>query len=338
MKIAVLTRALSSAKRGKQIYPEEDYKGRNSLNDALAVADALKELNYNVEIVDGNEIFAIKERKFDAVFNVCDDGFKNISLLEPHIVAVLDMINIPYTGNNYLTLGWCLNKERVKKYLMWHGIPTPKFQVFKTKEDKLDPQLKFPLFVKPVHEDASIGIRQNSLCKTKEELKKKIFEILDNYKEDALVEEFIGGREFNVGIIGNNEPTALPVAEIDFSGLPKEFAPIVTYEAKWNEKSVEYKKTPVVCPAKIDEKMQRMLQDTAVKCYKILNCRGYARVDFRFDDGKLYVLEMNPNPDISADAGLANAAKANGWDYKELVKRILNYAIEEHNAKKNGFF
>ncbi len=322
----------------KQFYPEEDYKGRDDINDALAIAKSLNEFGHETEILNGEfEIFSIKDRKFDAVFNVCDDGFRSNPLLEPHIVAVLDIFNIPYTGNKYLTLGWRLDKARVKEHLLYHKITTPKFQVFKTKDDKLNPELKFPLFVKPIHEDASIGIRQDSLCKTKKELKNKVAEIFDDYNQYALVEEFIDGREFNVAVVGNLDPIPLPVSEIDFSDLPKNLAPIVTYNAKWDEESVEYKKTPPVCPAKIDKKTQKILQDTAVKCYKLVNCRGYGRVDFRFKDGIPYVLEINPNPDISPNAGLARAAKANEWDYKELIKRILDYGIEEHK-QKNKFF
>jgi D-alanine-D-alanine ligase len=346
MKIAVLSRsraplgtsAGAEAVKFKKLYPEEDYKGRDDIKDALSIFEALKELGYKVELLNGEyEIFSIPERKFNIVFNVCDDGFRNDPLLEPHIPALLDIFNIPYTGNNYLTLGWRLNKARVKQYFCFHKIPTPKFQVFRTKKDKLSPELKFPLFVKPVHEDASIGIRQDSLCKNRKELKKKINYILENYNEGALVEEFIKGREFNVAVVGNEEPIALPVSEIDFSQLPKELAPIVTYNAKWDEDSIEYKKTPPVCPAKIGKRTEKLLKEMAIKCYKILGCRGYARVDFRFSDSKPYVLEVNANPDISPGAGLANAAKAHGWSYKEFIKRILDYGLEAHKKRNNQF-
>ncbi len=346
MKIAVLAR--SRAPPGtptgaeevevKKLYPAEDYKGRDDINDALAIFEVLKELGHDVELLNGEyDIFSIPERNFDAIFNVCDDGFRNDPLLEPHVPALLDIFNLPYTGNNYLTLGWRLNKARVKQYFCFHKIPTPEFQVFKTGKEELNLKLKFPLFVKPVHEDASIGIRQDSLCKNKKELKKKINEIIKDYNEGALVEEFIKGREFNVAVVGNEDPIVLPVSEIDFTGLPKKLAPIVTYNAKWDEDSVEYKKTPPVVPAKIDKKTQKILQDLAVKCYKILNCRGYARVDFRFNKSKPYVLEVNANPDISPDAGLARAAKAHGWSYKEFIKKILDYGIEAHKKRNNDF-
>jgi len=346
MKIAVLarSRALPGAPTGveavkvKKLYPEEDYKGRDDINDALAIFEALKELGHKAELLNGEyEIFSIPERKFDAVFNVCDDGFRNDPLLEPHIPALLDIFDIPYTGNNYLTLGWRLNKARVKQYFCFHKIPTPEFQVFKTGKEKLNPKLKFPLFVKPVHEDASIGIRQDSLCKNKKELKKKIKFIVENYNEGALVEEFVKGREFNVSVVGNENPIVLPISEIDFSELPEDLAPIVTYNAKWNEDSVEYKKTPPMVPAKVNKKTEKILNELALKCYKILGCRGYGRVDFRFSDGKPYVLEVNANPDISPDAGLAKAAKAHGWSYKELIEHVLKYGIEAHKKRNNDY-
>lgn len=332
MKIAVLARDLHI----RNTYPAKDNIGRSNIDDANAVRDALVELGHDVEFVCGDKSLfdVLRKTKFDFVFNVRDDGFNDNLLLEPHIPAFLDMLGVPYSGNNYLALALCFNKARVKKLLHFHRILTPRFQIFSSEEEKLNKRMGFPMIVKPVHEDGSIGIRDDSVVKNEGKLRRKIAEVIAQYKQDALVEEFIDGREFNVGVIGNKEPRALAVSEIDFSKLPEGISKIVSYDAKWVKNSIEYNNTPASCPAKIDKRTEERIIETALECYKIFECRGYARVDFRYKDGKLYVLEVNPNPDISADAGLANAACASGMSYTELIKKILEYGIEANKKKR----
>ena len=306
--------------------------GRENINDAIAIRKTLGAL-HDAKIISLNEniYFQIKEEKPDVVFNLCDDGFRGDPIFEPHVAALLDILNISYTGNNYFTIALCQNKARAKDILTYNGILTPKFQVFTSAERKLNPELKFPMIVKPIREDGSIGIRERSVVNNEEQLKEEVDRIVNIYKQEALVEEFIDGREFGVSLIGNKRPIVLPIVEIDFSGMPANMPRVVSYRAKWIKQSIAYKKTPIICPATIDEKIAKSIEETARKCYKIFGCRGYARIDFRYDEkeNKLYVLEINPNPDLSEGDYTTLAATAAGMTYSDLLLKIIDFALEK---------
>lgn len=326
MKIIILTRDT------KKINEQVDSYGRENINDALAIKKTLGDLHEVKTLSVTEETYIeLRQEKPDVVFNLGDDGFRGDPTLEPHVAAMLDILNIPYTGNNYFTLALCQNKAKVKDILTFQGVLTPKFQVFTSANRKLNSEFKFPLIVKPIREDGSIGIKERSVVKNEEQLREEVDHILSIYKQEALVEEFIDGREFNVSLIGNRKPIILPVAEIDFSGMPENLPKIVSYRAKWIKQSIVFRKTPVICPAQIDEKTRELTGDVSKKCYKIFGCRGYARIDFRYDekDKKLYVLEINPNPDISEDSGIVKAAAAVGMSYQDLLLKIINLALEK---------
>jgi D-alanine-D-alanine ligase len=341
MKVLILTRNLDDYyqedninKKSEELKKEENSfgYGRENINDALEVKKALNGSNEIKVISLNNDIYTqIKEEKPDVVFNLCDDGFRGETKLEPHVVAVFDILDVPYTGNNYFTIALCQNKARAKDILTYNNVLTPKFQVFTSAERKLNPELKFPMIVKPIREDGSIGIRERSVVDSEEQLKEEIDHIINFYDQEALVEEFIDGREFTVSLIGNKRPIVLPVAEIDFTEMPKHLPRIVSYRAKWVKQSIAYKKSPVICPANIDEKMKKLIEETARKCYKIFGCRGYARIDFRYDEKekKLYVLEINPNPDLSGEFETAKAALAADMTYSDLILKIVGFALEK---------
>jgi len=258
------------------------------------------------------------------VFNLCDDGFFSDPELEPHVPAMLDILEIPYTGGDYPTLALTLDKATVKEILIYNKLPTPKFQIFSKGDEPLE-QLSFPLIVKPLHEDASIGIKDESVVHNEDKLRKRIAQVIKEYDQPALVEDFIDGREFNIGIIGNNE--ILPLSEITFDGLPEGKPKIVNYDAKWKEDSIDFKETKRNCPAKVDEELANKLKDLAVKAGELFNCVDYFRVDFRVDkNANPFILEINQNPDISDDAGLAAMAQANNISYKELLQKIVENA------------
>ena len=176
-----------------------------------------------------------------------------------------------------------------------------------------------------------------------EELKSRIEHILDEYKQPALIEQFIDGREINVSVVGNVDPNTndendlivFPISEIDFSTLPPEYPKIVSYNSKWMYKTVRSGRK-AVCPAQnLSPELEKRIQDTAKKVYKIIGASDYARVDFRVKDGIPYVLELNPNPDIASDVdedtGFTRSAKAYGWSYEELIQNIINYAAKRWN-------
>ena len=222
MKILILTRTIgsgsdSSAKQtnGNKI---SSY-GRENISDAIGIKKALGNI-HDIKILSLGEdaYYQIRIEKPDVIFNLCDTGFRDEPLLEPHVAAMYDILDVPYTGNNYFTIALCQNKARAKEILSFQNILTPKFQVFTSADRKLDSDLKFPMIVKPIREDGSVGIRERSVANNEEQLKEEIDHIVNVYKQEALVEEFIDGREFNVSLIGNRRPIVLPIAEIDFSG------------------------------------------------------------------------------------------------------------------------
>jgi D-alanine-D-alanine ligase len=215
--------------------------------------------------------------------------------------------------------------------LSFNGIQTPSHQIFHNVEDIPNSKLldEFPLIVKPSREDASVGIENSSVVYTIDALKKQISKIIREYKQPVLVEQFIEGRELNVAILGNEEPIVLPISEIDFSLLPKNFPKIVTYKAKWVEDSVEYKGTNGKCPADLPLKIQDNVKSIAMRAFSIMNCRDYARVDIRLtSNGTPYVLEINPNPDISIDSGFARSARTFGLEYPQMICKITEVALK----------
>ncbi len=329
MRIAVL---YSQRTDLKDLYTQ-DWEGRDSDEDAESVIKALNELGHETQSYDLDEkLFQnllTDKKKIDLIFNLGDEGFFDNAALEPHVPAMLDLIGIPYTGGNHFTLSITLHKHITKILLSAAGIKTPGFQVFNKINEKTNPNLTFPLIVKPLKEDGSIGIKDDSIVKNEQDLKIRVEYVLKQYKQPALAEEFIDGREFNVGIIGDTKKEVLPVSEISFEGMPKNKPKIVSYNAKWDEKSVEYKNTNRICPAKISDELKKQLETIAIKAGETVGARDYFRVDFRVNQKNVpYVLEINQNPDISEDAGLAAMAKAKGYEYKILIDKILKSAIE----------
>ncbi len=315
----------------------QDWEGRDTNDDAESVMRALKEsghdvVQYYVDL-DLFEKLRKDKKNIDLIFNLCDDGFFSDSDLEPHLPAMLDILEIPYTGGDYLTLALTLKKATVKKILLHHKLPTPKFQVFKKSDEEIK-DLKFPLIVKPTQEDASIGIKDESVVYNEEESKKRVAQVIKEYKQPALVEEFIEGREFNIGILGDKEKEVLPISEITFDGLPDGKPKIVNYDAKWKEDSIDYKETKRSCPAKVDEELGKKLIYLALKAASLFNCRDYFRVDFRVDkNNQPFILEVNQSPDISEDAGLFAMAQAKGYSYKDLIAKVVGSVL---SRKKDG--
>ena len=303
--------------------------------DAIQVA--LQESDYKVtrfgikkdlhELID-----YITTSKPDVIFNLCE-SFDNNSIHEMNIAGLYELLKVPYTGNKAWTLGVLVKKPKVKTILRRIGVRTPKFQVVvDTSNFELDNDLNFPLIVKPSREDASTGINNLSVVYNIEDTKKQIKFVHDLVKQPIMIEEYIEGREINVAILGNKEPTLLSISEIDFNQLPAHFPKIVTYKAKWYKESVEYKGTVPVCPANIDKKIEENLKSIALDVYSLFDCSGYARVDFRLDTNNTpYVLEINPNPDISEDAGFFRAAKNFGYSYTGMLKKIVELGLENYD-------
>jgi len=273
--------------------------------------------------------------KTDLIYNFCE-MVEMDSREEIFAAGLYELLKIPYTGAPPMTLGLCLDKAKTKIMLSHHGIPTAKFKVFeRTLDGYKKIELNFPLIVKPVHEDASAGIDERSVVYDVKELEDRIDYILRSFKQPALVEEFINGREINVAILGNNPPVVLPISEIDFSQLPSHLPKIVSYQAKWVPDTDYYKKTIPVCPAPLEPELEKKVKEIALACYKIMGCRDYARVDMRIDEnGNPYVLEVNPNPDLSRNAGFMRSASVYGLTPSETIVKIAELALERTYADK----
>ena len=303
-----------------------------------AVVAVLAEAGYNVSTVitspDMNQLIdKLREEKPDLIFNFCE-SIEGDSFQEMNVAGLYELLRLNYTGSNPLTLGSCLNKVRAKEILTYHKINVPPYRVFNSPDEVSRKKINFPAIAKPIHEDASIGISNSSVVYNRDQLQALLAEMLKKFKQPILVDQYIDGREFNVAIVGNDEVIVLPVSEIDFSTMPQGYHHIVSYEAKWMPDTVEYKSSVTVCPAKISRRLEQKIKNTTVKAYQAMSCRDYARVDLRVDKtGKVFVLEVNPNPDLSpSDAGFANSATAFGWSYGQLINNIVQSAFKRRLA------
>lgn len=267
------------------------------------------------------------------IFNLCEGAFSK-SAFEMNVAALLELYGARFTGSPPMALGLALDKGLTKDILSSRGIPTPEYAVMDRAPESLPGGLEFPLIVKPLREDASVGIDSNAVVSSLEELRDRVEFITKRYSQPAIVEEYIDGREFNIAVLGNGaDKKALPPSEILFVDFPEGKPKICCYEAKWVEESPFFRKTVPSCPADVPEALRGELQAIALKAYGIIGCRDYARVDMRLGrDGKIKVLEVNPNPDISSDAGFARAAKASGLEYPDLVAAIVGAAEARYEA------
>ena len=299
------------------------------------VEKALQHKGYHTSLYNINGdikrlINFLELQKPDLIFNLCE-SLMGESIHEMHVAGIYELMNIPYTGAATLALGTCLNKVRTKQILQVHGIPTPRHIISSSLDScQLDEtRMHFPFIVKPTHEDASIGIVNASVVYDVPSLQKQVAYILKTFDQPALVEEYIEGRELNVALIGNRQPMLLPISEIDFSKLPSHYPKIVTYNAKWVEGSPEYDGTVGTCPAQLEPAVEQRVREIALRAYQIMEIRDYARVDMRLDvSQRPYVLEVNPNPDISRDAGFARSARTAGMTFEEMVGKIVETALE----------
>jgi len=297
---------------------------------ALEVFEAVTALGYSAIFFPLKKSFMgfmrrLSKFKIDVIINFCE-GFCGRPQYEANVAGVFELLRIPFTGNTSKTLALCQNKNRTKAILKSFGLPIAKSRLMTSEDYVLN--LAFPLIVKPNSEDASLGIYPDSVVFDQKNLSKQIKKIIRKYRQPALVEEYIEGREFNVSILDGERLEALPVSEIDFSGLPEGIPRICSYEAKWFEDHILFNSTPPICPAQISDSLRSRLQQTALAAAKAMGCRDYARVDLRMDEnGRIYILEVNPNPDISHNAGYARALAASQLEYQDFWGRMLENAL-----------
>lgn len=313
--------------------------------DYLAEAGVLDEVNAVREALalSGYEVFAAPVQKSvpafidrvmrfhpHAIFNLVE-GWQGESQYEMHFPSVYELLGLAYTGAPPWTLATALNKWRTKCLLRQARLPVPAGMLCSEVPGRCP--LRYPVIVKPVHEDASLGVDFDAVVSNLAELRRRVAWVVQTYRQPALVEEYIDGRELNVAVLGDQFPVALPISEISFAFMPEHLPKICTYDAKWIPNSQDDLWTDGQCPALLDEEATRKIQNLATAAFRLMGCRDYARVDVRLSrENQPFILEVNPNPDISPDAGLARSARASGRSYTRLIDEVITFALQRGEA------
>jgi len=268
----------------------------------------------------------VKKNQPDVIFNFVE-LYKDDPKLEMNVVGLIELMGIPYTGSPPLALANCQNKVMAKKLLNINGIKTPPYFLAADLPERIKHDLKYPLIVKPAFEDASVGIENDSIVFNKNELLMRMELVMQKFTQPVLIEEFIEGRELNIAVFQDEGTRILPISEIDFTEMPDNLHNIVSYQAKWDPQHESYHKTIPVCPANLPKAVEKKAKEIAFKAFNVMGCRDYARVDVRLSkDNQLFVLEVNPNPDLTEGAGFMRSADAGGLSYSEVLKRLVNLA------------
>jgi len=299
------------------------------------VAKALRRLGHRVSILgvhaDVKRLIAgLSRRKPDLVFNLMEMFGDNVFGDIP-VAGLLDLLGLKYTGSGPGELYLSQDKGLTKKLLAFEEILYPRFAVFSRQQAfETGGNLRMPLFVKPLRSDSSIGIGGKSLVHDAGALMERVAVIRKELNDSALAEEFIDGREFYVGVLGNSQPRALPPVEVDFTGFPEGAPKVLDSKAKWDERSKEFKGTKSVM-ANLPDELRARLQKVAVDAYRALRVRDYGRVDLRLTDtGDIYVLEVNASCYLERSSEFAMSAAAAGIEYPKLIERIVELAQERY--------
>jgi len=295
------------------------------------VAEVLGRLGHEpvMHEVDGTmkSLLALTRIDCDLVFNLCE-SFADDDTADFKIAAFLELLGRKYTGTGTHGLMLAQDKAIAKKIFAFHGIHTPVFA--KSFRGRLDfsHDLHFPVIVKPAREDGSIGIEFSAVVKSIRELMERMDWLHQHFDSPVLIEEYVEGREMYVGILGNDKPEALPIVELDLSKLPEGTPRIAAAEVKWGKGTKAYRDTKSLFPTDLSEETVAQLQQTAIAAYQALELRDYGRVDMRLQsDGRVHVIEVNPNPWLSSRAELTMAARKSGRTYPQLVEEIVDLAM-----------
>jgi D-alanine-D-alanine ligase len=312
----------------------EDHPDADSEHEILFTTDfvqrTLIEAGYEVCTLGASRdpgvlLDGLREIRPDVVFNLFE-GLADFGDTEAHAAGLLEWLEIPYTGCPYQTLCLARSKPMTKHLLAGAGLPTAKFLVANEVPVE-DCPLGWPVIVKPATQDASVGVDQGSVVTNLERLNERIAYLLDAYGSPVLIEEFIRGREFSIGLVEAPELLVLPVSEILFIEKDPDFWPIVTYDAKWKPGTRDYEATPPAYPARVSPRLRDKLQILARQAFHLLGCRDYARVDFRVRGSKPYILEVNPNPDFSPTAGLSGGLESAGIAHAQFAVDLVQRAL-----------
>lgn len=270
----------------------------------------------------------------DLIINMAE-SFGGRSALESNVAALLNLLGMRYTGSSPAGLMMAGDKTLTKKVLAFHGILSAKFATLYRGDVDWAGDISFPLIVKPPQEDASLGITHKSIVRDVKELLNTMSELQGEYQSPVLVEEFIDGREFYIGVLGNSDPKALPAIEMDFSKFPKDKPKIASWEAKWGEdgegSGEEFAGTESIFPEDIDDDLRERMAKVSIAAFQALRLRDYARIDLRVTpEGEIYVIEANPNCYLEKNGEFARAAQKDGIEYNDLIARIVELAAARY--------
>lgn len=311
---------------------------QDAVGTAEAVRSALASLG-PVELVETRDADpeqlsrALKRLQPRAVFNLVE-GARGVAELEACVAGLLELLDIPYTGNTPQTLSLCLDKSKTKALLRGNGLPVPDGVVLRDAwRDSMD-GLAYPVIVKPAALDASHGISADSVQGDEQGARAKAAQLIARFPPAAVVERFIDGREINVSVAqfeAGGTPTVLPLSEVDWHLAPGPH--IWTFDAKWIEEAPSFRNTSVICPAAVSTALDGRIREICVAAFEAVSGRDYMRLDLRVDaEERVYILELNPNPSLSREAGFAHAAEIAGWSYDRLMARLIGNA----EARGNG--
>jgi len=353
---------------------DDEFAEWDSAETIAAVENALSALGEVVRLeADADFPLELRHSGIDLAFNIAE-GLRGPNR-EAHVPAICEFFGVPYSGSDPFTLSLCLDKARTKECLAWHGIPTAAFAVVRSRSSAelhailrgsaaastslpasvrasasattavatsaataSRRALRFPLFVKPVHEGSSKGITERNFCRDADELEAQVTFLLEKYEQPVLIEEFLPGAEFTCAVLGNGDAaTVLPLVGMRYDALPDGALPVYGYEAKWLWDRPENPLEIFECPARIDDALRRTIEATVLATYRVLGCRDWSRVDVRLDAaGVPNVVEVNPLPGILPDPAdnscLPKAARAAGMSYEELIQACARHAAERQGV------
>ena len=307
-------------------------------HDREEIFEALEGLGHEPSYyaLDGDEksLIALTRSDADLFFNLVE-SYAGDDTMEMHLTAYLDLLGRLYTGSGPHAMYLAQDKGLAKKIFAFHGIRTPFFATcYRGNVDHCH-DVSFPLIVKPISEDGSIGIDQYSVVKTVKELMERIQYIQDEFDSPALLEEYVEGREVYAGILGNQRPEVLPLVELDLSRLPAGMPKVAGTEVKWEKESEAYKVTKSSVAKDLDDQTVELLSSTALAAYRALRLRDYGRIDMRITEkGEVYVIEANPNPWLSSTSEFYMAAKESGRSYQQMVGEIIELALSDRRRRE----
>jgi D-alanine-D-alanine ligase len=322
----------------KHLVPPQDTSGVDTQQaewkTEFDVVTALRNIGHEVEPLGVEQDLGIIRNTIDVwkphiVFNLLE-AFHNVSLFEPNVVSYLELLRVPYTGCNPRGLLLAKDKGLSKKLMAYHRIPMPEFAVFRRGQKiRVPTRLTFPMIVKSLTEESSLGISQASVVEDEQRLSERVGFIHESVGTDALVEQFIDGRELYVGVMGNHRLRVFPVWEMQFTKMPDDVHRIATERVKWSTKYQEKYGIQTAELKDASDGVGERIRHLCKRVYRSLELSGYARIDLRLDkEGNIYVLEANPNPQIAEDEDFAESAKRAGMPYNKLLQQIITLGLQ----------